>query len=189
MALGTLMSTLFLKKYSTSLYPLTTRSLSLNFVPSDENPADPPSRVLLDLDCMLSLASWLAVQRAIGPHTIDLMATPDNVQRDLAGRALRFFSPSPSFRALCVNAFSHVISPSYNAYVFPPIVLIGPLLRFLDSRGCPYAIVVPDLHPRKYWWPLLVSSCVGSFKLGCRGQQDILLFPADKISGMESRPL
>jgi len=36
-------NTLFLKKYSTSLYPLTSRSLSLNFVPSDENPADPPS--------------------------------------------------------------------------------------------------------------------------------------------------
>ena len=122
------MSTLFLKKYSTSLYPLTTRSLSLNFVPSDENPADLPSRVLLDLDCMLSLASWLAVQRAIGPHTIDLMATPDNVQRDLAGRALPFFSPSPSFQALGVNAFCTLYPRHTTRMCFLRLCLLAPCL-------------------------------------------------------------
>ena len=161
----------------------------LHFVPSEENPADYPSRVPSDLDCSLSPASWQVIQRTFGPHTIDLMATPDNVQRDLAGRALPFFAPSPSSRALGTNVFSQVIAPSHNAYVFPPFVLVGPLIRFLASQDCPYTIVVPDLRPRKYWWPLLVSSCVDSFKLGSRGDRDILLFPADTISGMESRPL
>ena len=117
------------------------------------------------------------------------MATPDNVQSDLAGRALPFFAPSPSSQALGTNIFSQVIAPSHNAYVFPPFVLVGPLIRFLASQDCPYTIVVPNLRPRKYWWPLLVSSCVDSFKLGSRGDRDILLFLADTISGMESRPL
>ena len=156
----------------------------LHFVPSEENPADYPSRVPLDLDCSLSPASWQVIQRTFDPHTIDLMATPDNVQRDLAGRTLPFFAPSPLSQAL-----SQVIAPSHNAYVFPPFVLVGPLIRFLASQDCPYTIVVPDLRPRKYWWPLLVSSCVDSFKLGSRGDRDILLFPADTISGMESRSL
>ena len=161
----------------------------MHFVPSEENPADYPSRVPSDLDCSLSPASWQVIQRTFGPHTIDLMATPDNVQRDLAGRALPFFAPSPSSQALGTNIFSQVIAPSHNAYVFPPFVLVGPLIRFLASQDCPYTIVVPDLRPRKYWWPLLVSSCVDSFKLGSRGDRDILLFPADTISGMEYRPL
>ena len=44
----------------------------LHFVPSEENPADHPSRVPSDLDCSLSPTSWQAIQRTFGPHTIDL---------------------------------------------------------------------------------------------------------------------
>ena len=63
----------------------------LHLVPSQQNPADSPSRIPSDRDCSLSPASWLMVQRAFGPHTIDLMATPANVQSDSSGRALPFF--------------------------------------------------------------------------------------------------
>ena len=159
----------------------------LHFVPSQQNPADSPSRIPSDRDCTLSPASWLIVQRAFGPHTIDLMATSANVQKDSSGRALPFFAPSPSPQALGVNVFSQTLSPSLSAYVFPPFVLVGPLIRFLTSQSCPYTIVVPDLRPRKYWWPLLVSSCVESFKLGSKGDHNILLFPTN--TGVESRPL
>ena len=78
----------------------------LHFVPSQQNPADSPSRIPSDRDCTLSPASWLIVQRALGPHTIDLMATSANVQKDSTGRALPFFAPSPSPQALGVNVFS-----------------------------------------------------------------------------------
>ena len=141
----------------------------LHFVPSQENPADSPSHIPSDRECMLSPASWQSIQRAFGLHAIDLMATSDNVQKDLSGRALPFFAPTSSLQALGVNVFSQVIVPSYNAYVFPPFVLVGPLIRFLATQGCPYTIVVPDLRPRKYWWPLIVSSCIASFKLGSKG--------------------
>ncbi|XP_044173521.1 uncharacterized protein LOC122957467 [Acropora millepora] len=159
----------------------------LHLVPSQQNPGDSPSRIPSDRDCSLSPASWLMVQRAFGPHTIDLMATPANVQNDSSGRALPFFAPSPLPQALGVNVFSQTLSPSHSAYVFPPFVLVGPLIRFLASQSCPYTIVVPDLRPRKYWWPLLVSSCVDSFKLGSKGDRNILLFPTN--TGVESRPL
>ena len=161
--------------------------VSLHFVPSQQNPADSPSRIPSDRDCTLSPESWLIVQRAFGPHTIDLMATSANVQKDSSGRALPFFAPSPSPQALGVNVFSQTLSPSLSAYVFPPFVLVGPLIRFLTSQSCPYTIVVPDLRPRKYWWPLLVSSCVESLKLGSKGDHNILLFPTN--TGVESRPL
>ena len=150
----------------------------LHLVPSQQN---------LDRDWMLSPASWLIVHRAIGPFTINLMATSPNVQKKLSDRALPFFVPSPSPQALGVNVFSQTLFPSHNAYVFPPFVLVGPLIRFLASQSCPYTIVVPDLRPRKYWWPLLVSSCVDSFKLDSKGDHNIRLFPTN--TGVESRPL
>lgn len=127
---------------------------------------------------MLSPVAWLIVQREFGPHTIDLMATSANAQKDSSGRALPFFAPSPSPQAL---------SPSHSVSVFPPFMLVGPLIRFLASQSCRYTIVVPDLHPRKYWWSLLVSSCVDSFKLGSKGDHNILLFLTN--TGAESRPL
>ena len=159
----------------------------LHFVPSQQNPADSPSRIPSDRDCSLSPASWLILQRAFGPHTIDLIATSANAQKDSSRRALPFFAPSPSPQALGVNVFSQALSPSHSAYVFSPFVLVGPLIRFLASQSCPYTIVVSGLRPRKYWWPLLVSSCVDSFKLGSKGDHNILLFPTN--TGVESRPL
>lgn len=161
----------------------------LHFAPSQENPADSPSRIPSDRECMLSPASWQSIQRAFGPHTIDLMATSDNVQKDLSDRVLPFFAPSSSPQALGVNVFPQVLVPSNNAYVFPPFVLVGPLIRFLATLGCPYTIVVPDLRPRKYWWPLIVSSSIASLKLGSKGDCNILLLPTCSNSSMETRPL
>ena len=105
------------------------------YVPSRDNPADAPSRGLSDLDCSLSLAAWHEVDTAFGPHTIDLMALPFNVQADRAGRPLRFFAPLPCPQAAGINVFAQDIPPDENAYVFPPFVLIGPLLKYFKFSG------------------------------------------------------
>ena len=168
------------------------RNLSLNlmYVPSKDNPADAPSRSLSDLDCSLSPAAWLQVDKAFGPHTIDLMALPFNVQNNRTGCPLRFFSPFPCTQAFGVNVFAQDISSDENAYVFPPFVLIGPLLKYLRSQLCTFSIVIPDLCPRKFWWPLVQRTASSSFKLGSKGDADILLFPAKSGPAMlEPRPL
>lgn len=168
------------------------RNLSLNlmYVPSKDNPADAPSRCLSDLDCSLSPAAWHQVDTAFGPHTIDLMALPFNVQADRAGRPLRFFAPLPCTQAFGINVFAQDISSDENAYVFPPFVLIGPLLKYLRSQQCTFSIVVPDLCPRKFWWPLVQRSASSSFKLGSKGDASILLFPAKSGPTMfQPRPL
>ena len=165
-------------------------ALSLKFVPSSGNLADHPSRVLSDLDSTLNPYAWSQVERAFGPHSVDLMALPSNVMSDPSGHPLRFFSPTPCKEAAGTNIFAQSIATQGNAYVFPPFVLVGPLLRFLLSQDCAFTIVTPDLRPRKYWWPILDRAAAASFILGRKGNPNVLLFPSKSAStSWEPRPL
>ncbi|KAK3744016.1 hypothetical protein QZH41_004826 [Actinostola sp. cb2023] len=109
-------------------------SLNLCYIPSRQNPADAPSRTLSDKDCKLSPAAWLRVEQLFGPHTIDLMALDSNTQLDVNGNPLKHFSPWFTPLSAGVNVFAQVIDGLENAYVFPPFVLVAPLLRFLQER-------------------------------------------------------
>ena len=162
-------------------------TVTLHYIPGAVNPADFPSRILSDLDCTLTLTAWQQIQRAYGLHTVDLMALPANVLPDTSGQPLEFFSPFPAQGAAGVNVFAQYLSPSENAYVFPPFVLIGPLLKFLEGQHISYSIVVPDLSPRRYWWPLLSGSASASFCLSNKGDTSTLRFPSP--DGFTPRPL
>ena len=153
-------------------------SMTLSYVPSSANPADAPSRVLSEKDCMLSRSAWLEVERCFGPHSIDLMALESNVQRNSSGQPLRHFSPFPSQSSEGINVFAQCIAPTENAYVFPPFILVGPLLNLLRESKVSFSMVVPRLSPLPYWWPLLYSYASASFKLGSKGDFDVLLFPS-----------
>lgn len=165
-------------------------ALKFCFVPSALNPADLPSRALSDTDCKLSPLAWKLVQRSYGPHTLDLFALTSNVQCDQHGNPLRFFAPFPNPGCSGVNVFAQTISPSENAYAFPPFVLLGPLLKFLSPVPCSLTIIAPDLRPRQYWWPILRNKASSYFKVGSKGQTDILLFPDPHLHGsFTPRPL
>lgn len=154
--------------------------LSLRYIPSSENPADASSRVLSDLDAMLSETCWRRLDQTFGPHSIDLMAIPSNARRDHSGHRLPFFALFPCQESAGTNVFSQSLPPYENAYVFPPFVLVGPLLRYLLAQGCALTIIVPDLCPRKYWWPILERKAIASLLLGKKGDKSVLLFPAKK---------
>jgi hypothetical protein len=115
-------------------------------------------------------------------------ALPANVMRDDSGNPLTFFSLFPTVQAAGVNVFSQS-DLSANAYVFPPFVLIGPLLKFLQHQSCAYSMVVPDLFPRRCWWALLQARSSDSFLLGKKGERDVLLFPSKNVVTFETRPL
>ena len=152
--------------------------INLFFVPSKENLADKPSRAMSDLDATLARDVWLRIDHSFGPHTIDLMALPSNVMQDRSGRPLRFFSPTPCNQAAATNVFAQTVPPFENPNVFPPFVLIGPLLRFLSQQRCSFTIVVPDLYPRRFWWPIVSRAARSSFRLGRKGNPSTLLFPS-----------
>ncbi|KAJ7389500.1 hypothetical protein OS493_031152 [Desmophyllum pertusum] len=160
-------------------------SLHLHYVPSHQNPADLPSRRLNLSDSKLSPRLWSALQTKFGGsrgHSIDLLSLNSNVQQDLNGAPLPFFSPTPSSYAAGVNVFAQHISfadnsPFENCYAFPPFVLIGPLINFLRQEKARCTLVVPDISPRKYWWPIVQTECSEQFLLAARGQSGALLRP------------
>lgn len=152
-------------------------SLSLHYVPSHLNPADQPSQVLSDLDCTLSQDRWKRIDTTFGPHTIDLTALPSNVRHNRSGNPLPFFSLFPCPQSAGTNVFAQSIARQENAYVFPPFLLIGPLIRFSESQSCTFTIMVPDNSRRKYRWPLVFCRASCAYKLASKGDNNVLLFP------------
>ena len=110
------------------------------YVPSKDNLADAPSRVLSSSDCMLSSCVWKEIEKRWGPHSIDLMALDSTRQ----GSRLRHFTPWPTKDSAGVNVFSQTLHHLDNTYMFPPLALVGIVLRFLASQSCPFTIGVPE---------------------------------------------
>ena len=174
-----------------SLYDISLRCnshIKLYFTPSARNPADAPSRVLSDKDCKLSASAWSKVQQAFGPHTIDLMSLDSNVQFDEKGVPLRHFTPFYTPMSSGINVFAQVISRDENAYVFPPFVMMGPLLKFLLQARIPVTIIAPQLSPIPYWWPILKGASSVSLLLGSKGEGGVILFPSPHVC-FATRPL
>ena len=142
--------------------------LSLHYIPSSSNAADFPSRRLSRMDATLSPAVCTKVQRMFrgtNGHSVDLMALPSNVQCDLSGQPLPFFSPYPTPGCAGVNVFaqhpaSHSPSMFYNPYAFPLIALIPQLIHFLQSLSLPCTLIIPDVYPRRFWRPMLRATAV-----------------------------
>ena len=73
----------------------------------------------------------------------------------------------------------------HNVYVFPPFVLVGPLLRyFFDQRQCfAFTVIVPRLQRHRYWWAILQAMAVDSILLGRKGDPAVLLFSSRTCPG------
>ena len=111
------------------------------------------------------------------------MALPSNSMLDRHSSRLPFFSLCPTPGCLGVNVFAQ--SPSLypseifsNPYVFPPIILIPRIIRFLRALALPFTIVVSDIFPRRSWWSILRASSSSCLILAYRGQAGPLLVPS-----------
>ena len=63
-------------------------------------------------------------------------------------------------------------------YVFPPLSLMGPVLRFLKFHGRSCTVIALDVYPRKYWWPFIKSCATKSCRLAVKGEVGVLLLPS-----------
>ena len=72
-------------------------------------------------------------------------------------------------------------------YVFPPMALTGPVLKFLQSFKQSCTVVVLDVFPKKYWWPLLMNKAVKSRMSGCSWRWQRSLGPVPRRGGCLTR--
>ena len=161
-------------------------SLHLNFVPSRANPADAPSRRLSALDSKLHPALWKIVQKEFGGlngHSCDLMALDSNTMLDLNGVPLPHFTPFPSPASSGVNFFAQNLRAGLpfldRPYIFPPLVLVGAVLRFLLTEHQSCTLVTLVTYPKQYWWPCLMKFSSKSLCLAKIGGRNALLVPSD----------
>ncbi|KAK3747892.1 hypothetical protein QZH41_001356 [Actinostola sp. cb2023] len=171
--------------------------LAVSYISSGENPADEPSRKLSPADCKLAPHLWSLLQehpRFGGPsgHSIDLMALDSNTQDGKDGKPLPHFTPYPMPGSSGVDIFAQDLSSPEsdpllrNLYVFPPIILIGPVIRLLQENNCSSTIVIPDVRPRRYWWPTLNHVARTSLHLASRGQLGAIRPPLKKVTAANS---
>ena len=140
---------------------------------------------------MLSNSAWEQVRRLFGPHTFDLTSLDSTCQRNRVSLHLPHFTPCATPESCGINVFAHSFPLDHNIYVFPPFILIAPLLRYLleqDFHGA-FIIVVPDLKSRRFWWALLQSLAVGRALLGVRNKGFFLWHPSQSSQGWSLRNL
>ncbi|XP_015752404.1 PREDICTED: uncharacterized protein LOC107332195 [Acropora digitifera] len=159
--------------------------LHLVYVPFADNPADSPSRHRSSTDFCLTDRMWRKIQREFGGfmgHTFDLISLDSNVPKDCFGNSLPHFTPVPSPGSAGVNFFAQDLTtfgPLMQCpYIFPPPVLVFPVLSYLRSMKQACTIAVLDSYPRKYWWPLLHHYAKKAVKIASTGDGDLLLIPS-----------
>ena len=137
---------------------------------------------------MLSNSAWEQVERLFGPHTFDLMSLDSNCQRNRLGLRLPHVTPCAT-PDLAVSMSLPILFLWITISVFPPFVLLAPLLRYLleqDFHG-PFTIVVPDLKSRCFWWALLQSLAVDRALLGRKNKGSVLWYPFQGSQGWSLR--
>ena len=87
------------------------------------------------------------------------------------------------------DVFAQSPSLNDNYYIFQPFILIGPLIKFMKQEVKRLTMILPDVSPRKYWWPILDSLSADKLLLGNRGQSTIIEFPPNRKQLWHTRPL
>ena len=155
--------------------------LHLQYVPTLQNLADAPSRKLDISDAMLSEEGWLMLEETFGPNSTDLMSLDSNVMKSVVnGQPLRHFTPWVMPDSAGVNVFSQDLRKESNMYVYPPFVLIFPVLCLLEEQGVECTIVVPEMIPIPIWWPMLKKYSTASMRIGGKGQKGVIRIPSKK---------
>jgi len=121
--------------------------LRTTYVPSPFNPADAPSRQMVQqLEWSIDHSFFQQLDQTWGPHHVDVFATAQN------SKTQQFFSWMPDARAIATDALRHSWSNLGNLYICPPWNLIPQVLSRLQQEGLSATIITPH-WPTAIWFP------------------------------------
>lgn len=122
--------------------------------------ADALSRVDDVSDCSLNPGVFRRLWYAFGPFHVDRFASANSVQpHPHTGADLPYFSMFADSRCMGIDGLTADWRGVTN-YAFPPVSLVGPMLRLLHEQGASALVIVPA-WPSQWWWPILQSMGTG----------------------------
>ena len=131
--------------------------LSLEYVKSEHNISDKFTRQSPGLEASLSQHSFMTLWNKWGPFEWDLMASSANVVKDPTGKKLRYFSRYFEQSSQGVNMFAQDLQFLNNVYCFPPLPIIGMVLKYLEQQKIDCVLILPATNEP---WVNLVSAYI-----------------------------
>ena len=130
-------------------------NIAIKYIPSQENRADKYTRQSSGLEASLKHYVFMVIWEKWGPFIWDLMASAANVQKDPQGRRLKYFSRYYDSSTQGVDLFQQRPTHLTNIYCFPPIPIIGMVLKFLQQNRLNCVIILPAINAS---WVNLVAT-------------------------------
>ena len=131
--------------------------ISLQYVKSQLNVADKFTREAPGLEVSISHFVFMKIWNKWGPFEWDIMASSANVNKDPQGKKLYFFSRYHDLGTSGVDIFAQNLQFLENIYCFPPIPIVGMVLKFLEQQQKDCIMVVPAINAP---WVNLMSSYI-----------------------------
>ena len=131
--------------------------ISLQYVKSQLNVADKFTREAPGLEVSISHFVFMKIWNKWGPFEWDIMASSANVNKDPQGKKLYFFSRYHDLGTSGVDIFAQNLQFLENMYCFPPIPIVGMVLKFLEQQQKDCIMVVPAINAP---WVNLMSSYI-----------------------------
>ena len=131
--------------------------ISLNYVRSEENVSDEYTRQSPGLEASLNQHIFNLLWDKWGPFDWDLMASAATVRKDPQGKRLLFFSRFFEELSSGIDLFAQNLTWIQNAYCFPPIPMIGMVLKFLEEQKKDCVMILPATNAP---WVNLVSAYI-----------------------------
>jgi len=129
--------------------------ISLSYVRSEENVSDKYTRQSPGLEATLNQHLFNLLWNKWGPFDWDLMASAATAKKNPQGKRLLYFSRYFEETSSGIDLFAQNLTWIKNAYCFPPIPMIGMVLKFLEEQKKDCVMVLPATNAP---WVNLVST-------------------------------
>ena len=132
--------------------------LVCEYVRSELNISDQFTRESPGLEASITEQAFKRIWDYFGPFQWDIMATKANVNKNLEGRPLSFFSRYYDEESKGVDVFKQQLCFCQEMFCFPPVPLISRILKYLEVQKVSCVMVLP-----KTWAPW--SNLMNQYKL------------------------
>ena len=137
--------------------------LSCEYVQSHLNISDKFTRESPGLESSLTEAAIRKIWDYFGPFQWDLMATTANVNKDLEGKPLAFFSRYYDENSKGIDIFKQQLGLCKEMFCFPPLPMISRFLKYLESQKVSCVVLLPKIWA--HWSTLMCQHKLASFDL------------------------